>query len=87
MERPTADRVEAVYAVLHPHKPNTRGSAAWFRRELSNRVEVDVTPTTIHKWFTNGVPVDRLQAVDEVLTQLEAEANTKLDQARGTLGP
>jgi len=87
MERKTADRVEAAYKVLHPNRPSTRGFAQWFRRELSNRGEVDVTATTIHKWLTNGIPVDRLVVVDQVVRSLEADARDALQRMEATLGP
>lgn len=87
MERSVVDRVELVFRALHPHRPSARGSAAWFRRQLIDRAELDVTPVTIHRWLTHGVPADRFVYVDAVLRDLETEARQRLAATMKELGP
>lgn len=87
MERTTAERVERVYRALHPYRPSGRGSASWFRRELHDRAEIDVSAVTIHRWLIDGVPVDRLPIVEDVLAALEEKARGRLEAQIGGLGP
>lgn len=80
-----SDRINIAFKHHHPHRANTRGSQAWFRRALTNS-DITVGAPTITKWLAEGVPSDRAKAVEEVVRRLEAEAAKLLRKGLKELG-
>ena len=74
-ELPLDKRVRRAYRVLcPPTTPQDRGYQAWFRTELRELGDIEVAPSTLHRWLRDRVPFDRLVAVDDVMRLLEVSS-------------
>ena len=69
--KPTVDeRARAVFRHFNPERTNDRGYQSWLMRELAKH-GIDVSRKTISLWLRDGLPPDRIQDVDAILTLLE----------------
>jgi hypothetical protein len=80
-ELPLDERVRRAYRVLcHPTTPQDRGYQAWFRDQLRELGDIEVAPSTLHRWLRDRVPYNRLVAVDDVMRALEVTYQAVLRQ-------
>ncbi len=72
------DRVRILYRALHPHAITDKPATAWFRRELSNLVELDVSWRTVCRWFNDGAPDEHKLSVEVAIGQLSLMASDEV---------